>query len=135
MYSSLRLSGAQYGIKFGQVSLLSNSRMALEAGEFARDHDKFDLFHEKIFCSYFTKTNDIGSMDVIMETAGDVGLSSAELQQALNEKRYLQRLENVTQKAHKNGINSAPTFIIEDKFTITGAQPIDVFREILGKIQ
>ncbi len=135
MYKNLRLSGAQFGITFAQVRLLSNSRTALEAGEFARDHGKFDLFHEQVFQSYFTENRDIGNLDVIMEIAKDCGLNSDELKQALRGKKYLPRLKKISLEAHKNNINSAPTFIIENKLAIIGAQPTEVFRDALKKFQ
>jgi len=135
MYDGLQVSGAQYGIEFGRVKILSNSRMVLEAGEFARDHGRFELFHEEAFRSYFTDIKNIGSMDVIMEIAENVGLDSAALQQALNKKQYLSRLEDVTLQAGRNGINSAPVFIIENETVITGAQPVEVFRKVLGEVQ
>ena len=55
MYINLRRSGARFGITFSDVTVLSNSRMSLEAGEFARDHGMFDKFHEQIFYQYFTE--------------------------------------------------------------------------------
>jgi predicted DsbA family dithiol-disulfide isomerase len=135
MYDGLQVSGAQYGIEFGRVKILSNSRMVLEAGEFARDHGKFELFHEEAFRSYFTDVKNIGNIDVIMEIAENSGLDSAELQQSLDKEQYLSRLKDVTLQARRNGINSAPAFIIENETVITGAQPVDVFRDVLSRIQ
>lgn len=135
MYRNLRQTGIQFGIIFGNVTLLSNSRLSLEAAEYARDMGKYDQFHEGLFRCYFTETQDIGRMDVIIELAGNIGLDTVELQRALRRKRYTSRLEKVAQEAHQNGINSAPTFIIEGKYAIVGAQPIQVFRDTLKKIR
>jgi predicted DsbA family dithiol-disulfide isomerase len=134
MYCNLRERGAPLGITFGRVTLLSNSRSALESSEFARDSGKYDGFHENLFRSYFTEMQDIGQMDVIMQLAGKAGLDSVALQSALQEKRYAARLDNVVQEAHQNRVNSVPTFIIEGKHIIVGAQPIEVFRDTLKKV-
>ena len=37
-------------------------------------------------------------------------------------------------KYHGMGITSVPTFIIKDKFTITGGQPVETFVEMLNEI-
>jgi len=37
--------GRTMGVRFGPQLLMSNSRMALEAGEFARVHNKFEEYH------------------------------------------------------------------------------------------
>ena len=135
LYRNLRRSGAPFGIAFGDVTILSNSRNALEAGEFARDQGKYELFHEALFHAYFTETKDIGRMDVITGLAEKSGLDAAEMQAALKEKQYLPRLEQVTREARQNGINSAPTFLIDGRHAVVGAQPIEVFRETLQKIR
>ena len=134
LYENLRRSGARFDIIFSDVTLLSNSRMSLEAGEFARDHGMFERFHEQIFYTYFTETKNIGNIETIMEAAENTGLDSHEMQQALNNRKYLPRLEQSAMDARNNNITSVPTFIIEDKHIITGAQPVEVFRDALKNL-
>ncbi|MDY6835165.1 MAG: hypothetical protein SVY53_10245, partial [Chloroflexota bacterium] len=64
MLQKLRNMGTPFGITFSQMSLLPNSRMAIEASEFARDNDRFDEFHEEVFRSFFAHGRDIGDIDV-----------------------------------------------------------------------
>ena len=134
MYRGLRKSGERFGIQFGNVQLLSNARMSLAAGEFARDCGRFDAYHEAIFKSYFTQARDIGAWGAVQEAAEAAGLDTAELKKALDDGRYLQRLSAVTEEAHQSGINSAPTFIIDKQYAIVGAQPFETFRDALVRI-
>ncbi len=134
MYRNLRKSGERFGIQFGTVQLLSNARMSLAAGEFARDCGRFDSYHEAIFNSYFTQARDIGDWKAVREAAESAGLDTAELKKALDDGRYLQRLSAVTEAAHQSGINSAPTFIINEQFAIVGAQPLETFRDALVRV-
>ncbi|MCP4715756.1 MAG: thioredoxin domain-containing protein [Deltaproteobacteria bacterium] len=131
MYRNLRLSGKRFGIEFGQVTLLSNSRLSLEVGEFARDAGKYDEMHEALFRSYFTQVQDIGNRDVVFALAGEIGLDCDGLEAALEEKRYAERLERVAGEARQHGITAAPTFVIAEKHVIVGAQPLEQFREVL----
>jgi predicted DsbA family dithiol-disulfide isomerase len=131
MYRNLRKSGERFGIKFGNVRLLSNAGMSLAAGEFARDCGGFEAYHEAIFNIYFTQARDIGSWEAVREAAEAAGLDTAELKKALDAGRYRQRLAAVTGEAHRRGINSAPTFIINNTYAIVGAQPVGVFRDAL----
>jgi len=134
MYRNLRKSGDRFGIKFGNVQLLSNARMSLAAGEFARDCGKFEAYHEAIFHSYFTRARDIGAWEVVREAAETAGFDTAELKKALDDGRYLHRLSAATDEAHRNNINSAPTFIINNQYAIVGAQPVETFRDTLIRI-
>jgi predicted DsbA family dithiol-disulfide isomerase len=134
MYQDLRRSGAQYGITFGDVKLLSNSRLSLEAGEYARDHGRFHAFHEEIFRAYFTGVKDIGRIEVILEAACSAGLDTEALATALREGRYRARLREAQEESERYGVTGVPAFIVEDKYKIVGAQPLEVFREVLENL-
>lgn len=130
-FERLNGRGKEMGIKFGPQTRLSNSRMAMEAGEFARDHDKYDSFHEAMFKAFFTDCKDIGNRNVILDVAHESGLDTNKLITAIESGIYRSRLEETTRKARENFINAAPTFIIEGYGTLTGAQPMETFRTIM----
>ncbi len=134
-YESLSRAGAPYGIAFNEISLVSKSRLALEATEYARDKGHFDSFHGRVFHAYFVETRDIGNLDVILELADQDGLNPNDLNLALQEKRYAERLEKAKQEGRLYGVTAVPTFIFNGEHKIVGAQPIDVFREKLRMIQ
>jgi len=131
LYSNLRASAAPLGIAFGDVRLLSNSHKALEAGEYARDQGRFDAFHHAVFRSYFTDVQDIGSPEVLQDVAASAGLDAAGLQKALDDGRYLPRLQAASREADAYGFSGVPAFVIAQRYTIVGAQPLEVFRRVL----
>jgi predicted DsbA family dithiol-disulfide isomerase len=135
MYENLRRTGSQYRIAFGNVTLLSNSRLAMEASEFAREQGKYDLFSEKVFHAYFTEALDIGRKDVVMEVAAAAGLDVEALQEALLERRYAQRLRESYEEGQRYNITGVPAFIINGKYKIVGAQPLEVFRDTLAHMR
>jgi len=134
MYDNIRKRGDEFGIKFGPRLLLSNSRMSLEASEYARDMGKYELFHEQMFYTYFTESKDIGSLEVLSESARVCGLDTDELLQALKERRYAHRLEESRMEAEKIHLTGVPTFIINGRTKVVGAQQIAVFRDLIRKI-
>jgi predicted DsbA family dithiol-disulfide isomerase len=133
-YEQLRARGREAGVVFGGRALLSNSRLALAASEFARDQGKFESFHENIFRAYFTYGRDIGSGEIIAAIAGESGLDAAEMMKAVEDGRYAPRLADVRKEGRLIDLTGVPTFMIETKYKIVGAQPIGVFREFLNKI-
>ncbi len=130
-YENLRRLGAPYNIAFGTVTVLSNSRTALEASEYARDQGKYDIFSEKVFHAYFTEAQDIGRYEVIRELAGAVGLDIKELHDALRQGRYAQRLKTAQEEGRRYHVAGVPTFVINDQEVIVGAQPLAVFQETM----
>ncbi len=134
MMDHLRTMGAPFGITFVDRPLLSNSRLALQAAEFAREHALFDPFHAALFAAYFSHGMDIGNIDVLALIAKDAGLDAEAMKQALQGGKYLPRLEAVKEEAAVRGVTGVPTFFIRDKKSVVGAQPLDVFRKVLRSV-
>ncbi len=134
-FQQLDERGKKLGVRFGPQPLMSNSRMAMQGGEFAKDHGKYDAFHEAVFRAFFTECRDIGDRSVILELAAKVGLDAVALDAALERSTYLPRLQAATRMAKANGFTAAPTFVIEGYGAISGAQPTDSFREILRSLK
>jgi predicted DsbA family dithiol-disulfide isomerase len=134
MYDHLRQRGKEFGIVFGNRTLLSNSRLALEASEYARDMGKYEIFHETMLRYYFTEAHDIGNIGVITRVAVNCGLDAGDMMNAISEKRYRQRLTVARQEGGKINLTGVPTFIINGKHKIVGAQPVDVFADLFEKL-
>ena len=133
-YEQLRVRGKEAGVVFGIHTILSNSRLALMASEYARDQGRYDAFHESMFHAYFTEGLDIGNLKVIAEVAKKSGLDEKEMLSAVRDGRYASRLNEARKEGELLGLTGIPLFIIENKYQITGAQPIETFRSFLDKI-
>ncbi len=135
LYARLREMGAPYNKVFADVQVLPNSNEILQAGEYALEHGRFEQFNEDVFKAYFTDLQDIGARSVILDVAAQCGLDAENLARALDEDRYGARLRAVTEEARSRGINSAPTFIIDNKYVIAGMQSLEQFRQLFQKVQ
>ncbi len=134
-YNQLRTRGKEVGVVFGDVTLLSNSRFALMASEYARDAGHYDSFHEKMFHAYFTEGLDIGNQSIIADVARKSGLDEKETHNAVRDGRYASRLNEARKEGQLIGLTGVPLFIIEKKYQIVGAQPIETFCNLLNKIK
>ena len=134
MLNNLNRSGSLYGISFANLELMPNSHNALEAAEYAREHGKLKEYHSLLMEAYFTKLKNIGDLEVLGELGKSLGLNKDELITTIKNKTYETSLNNSAKDAHSMGINSTPTFIINNKYSIVGAQPIEEFRKLLDTI-
>ncbi|MBU3145902.1 DsbA family protein [Clostridium sp. CF012] len=135
MLNGLNHSGSLYGINFGKLERMPNSHNALEAAEFAKAHGKSKEYHSSLMDEYFRDLKDIGNLEVLGDLGKNLGLNKEELINAVKNRAYETTLNNSNKDAHSMGINSTPTFVINDKYSIVGAQPIEAFRTILDKIK
>jgi predicted DsbA family dithiol-disulfide isomerase len=112
---------------------ISNSRLALEAAEYAREQGRFDDFHRAVFDAYFAEGRDIGKLDELRAIARQVGLDDEALAAALAERRYAQRVDADVTLAARIGISAVPAFIIGNR-AILGAQPYQVFEQAMEQL-
>jgi len=96
---------------------------------------KFESFHETMFKSYFTEAYDIGDIDVVKSVVTEIGLDVDNMMKAISGNRYSTRLSEARQEAEKINLTGVPTFIINEKYKIVGAQPVSVFKEVFDKLE
>ena len=135
MFENIRQRGQRYSMVFNDRDRSSNSHLALLAGEFARDMDRFEEFHENVFRAFFTDLKDIGQLDVLLEIASNSGLNPEKLKPALSEGHHLDRLDTAATEARRLGIQSIPAFTFENDEIIVGALPPEIFRKALESIR
>lgn len=87
-----------------------------------------------MFRFYFTEAYDIGSIGVITSVATESGLDAGGMMNAISEKRYRPRLTQARQEGEKINLTGVPTFIVNEKHKIVGAQPVEVFKEVFSKV-
>lgn len=133
-YAQLQSRGRELGIVFQKHTLLSNSRLALLASEYARDRGRHDVFHENMFQAYLSRARDIGRPEVIGTVAAESGLDAEETLAAAGDGRYASRLAQAAGEGRLLGLTGIPLFIVNNAYRITGAQPLEVFRDLLDRL-
>ena len=113
-----------------------NTKKALLAMEFARDHGKEAAFMPAVFNAYFGSGLDIGNEEVILALAEAVGLDGEKLKKAWNEGTYLERLRQNEKESLMAEVEVVPTLVLDGKkvlaatTTMTFAEYAEKFRQI-----
>jgi len=132
MFNQFNRSGKPYDIYFNKLEYIYNSRAALEVSEFARDKGVYDQVHNLIFSAYFHDGKNIGDPEVLYDITDKVGLNREETAEIIKKKTYGNRLVAAMEEGREHGISAVPTFIFSDNQTLTGAQPLEMFKRILA---
>jgi predicted DsbA family dithiol-disulfide isomerase len=132
MWARIAALGETVGLEMQSPEYLANSRLALQAAEFARERGKAEIFEERVFQAYFKENLNIGIQGVIAELATEVGLDRDELTLALEANHYESRLRDNALAARERGVDGVPTFFVGD-YPLVGAQSEQVMRQILQR--
>jgi predicted DsbA family dithiol-disulfide isomerase len=122
----------ELGLRFEPPQLLSNSRRAVEAAEFAREAGVHGAFHRAVLTAYFADSEDIAEVEVLRRAADSVGLDADSLDQALAGGVYAGRRKAAEEEARRLRITGVPTFFIGSRPPVIGAQPFEYFRSLLA---
>jgi predicted DsbA family dithiol-disulfide isomerase len=82
----------------------------------------------------FEDGRDIGSVEVLLEIAKEVGIAAKGLADQLLAKEGLEQVEDDLEFARQVGITGVPFFIINDKYALTGAQPSSTILQALEQV-
>jgi predicted DsbA family dithiol-disulfide isomerase len=134
MYERLQKIADDNGYPLVKLDTLPNSRRALEASEYARIHGKHEKFHRVVFRKLYGEGQDISKWEVLSSAAKEVGLDADEMQVETEAGNYREVLDTQLEKAYAVGIAAVPTYIINDKYRIEGAQSFEVFKQVLTKL-
>jgi len=120
------------GFSMRPPTVLTNSRAALAATEFARESGRDEALEERIYRAYFSEGLNIGDPAVVTRLATEAGLDSGEVADAIKSPKYELRLKNNALAANQRGVNGVPTFFIGE-YPLVGAQSPDAMRSILKR--
>jgi predicted DsbA family dithiol-disulfide isomerase len=120
------------GFEIKPPRVLTNSRAALAATEFARDSGRDEPLEERIYKAYFNEGANIGDAEVVKRLAVDAGLDADEVADAIKSPKYEMRLKNNALAANNRGVSGVPTFFIGE-YPLVGAQSLDAMRAILRR--
>ncbi|MFC5790276.1 DsbA family oxidoreductase [Agromyces tardus] len=107
---------------------------AHELLHFAKEHGRQLELSERLFRAYFSEGRHLGRVDELVSLAAEVGLDADAAREALESGRYGAAVQADIAQAGAYGINGVPFFVFEGKYGVSGAQPAEVFSQVLTQV-
>lgn len=123
------------GLTMKRRDVIINSRRALAAAEFARDKGKFDEMHRTLLKAHWEGTGRLEDVDDLVRIGEEVGLDADGLRTAIEDGRYEATIDEYRADAEGAGINAIPAHIFGRRYLVMGAQPYDVFKQVLDRLR
>lgn len=123
-----------HNLGFKSPDRIYNTRLAHEATEYARQHGRVNEFHRLVFHKVYAEGQDIGKWEVLCSAAGEAGLDAADMQSVVEGGKYTAQVAEQVRWAQEIGVTGVPTYVINDRYAIVGAQPYQTFKKALAQI-
>lgn len=102
--------------------------------EYAKDFGKQTELKMRLTGSFFSERKDVSKRDILKQALLDVGLNSEEGLAKLDNEAARNEVRTKQNYWKSLGVNSVPTIVFNRKSAVTGAQPVDVFKQVLTEL-
>ncbi|WP_027064708.1 DsbA family oxidoreductase [Maribacter sp. Hel_I_7] len=128
--------GEELGFKFDYFDdmRMSNTFDAHVLLEYAKDFGKQTELKLRLMTSFFGERKDVSDREVLKQALLEVGLNAEEALSKLDNEEARYEVRNKQGQWKNMGVNSVPTIVFNMKSAITGAQPVDSFKQVLSEL-
>src|SRR5690625_3772918 len=89
---------------------------------------------ERIFKAHLTDTEPICELHILAKPTAEIGLNVDAVLEFLQTKKYTRAVREDQELAVQIGVEGVPFYVFNEKYAVSGAQPPDVFAEVLAKV-
>lgn len=133
---AIRARGEEVGFRFnmdrrGRIyNTFDAHRLLAWAGEEGRQRE----LQHGLFSAYFTQGENPGDHALLTRLAGEAGLDPARAAEILASNAYAAETREAEKFYLEQGIRSVPAVIINDRYLVSGGQPVEVFEQALRQV-
>jgi predicted DsbA family dithiol-disulfide isomerase len=99
----------------------------------AAAHGQQDAAKERLMRAYFAEGAPIGDAETLVRLVAEVGLAEDEARTVLASGDYEDDVRADEQRARMFGIRGVPFFAFDETYGVSGAQPAEVFAQVLER--
>ena len=102
--------------------------------QYAEEQGKGTEFFKRFYAAHFTEGEIISDTDSIVRMSEEVGLDGGAVRDIVENGKNTDKVEQDIAQAQKLGVQGVPFFLVNDKYSISGAQPVELFQQALNQI-
>ena len=112
----------------------ANTLAAHRLVKWAETKNKDAELTEQLMHQYFVEAKNVGSHDILLNIVESIGLPHDEAKQVLESDQFMAQVQFDIAEAGQIGVQGVPFFVVNRKYALSGAQPLDAFVEALEQI-
>lgn len=112
----------------------ANTLAAHRLVKWAETKNKDAELTEQLMHQYFVEAKNVGHHDILLTIVESIGLPLDEAKQVLESDQFMAQVQVDIAEAGQIGVQGVPFFVVNRKYALSGAQPLDAFVEALEQI-
>lgn len=88
---------------------------------------------QALLAAYFEQERNVADVDTLVELAGSVGLDQTRARQIVEGNEFAEEVEADVRQAAALGATGVPFFVVDQKYGISGAQPVEFFSQVIER--
>ncbi|RZK47093.1 MAG: DsbA family oxidoreductase [Hymenobacter sp.] len=112
----------------------ANTFLAHQLIHFGAHHGRQDATKERLMAAYYLEGQNLNDLGTLVRLGAEVGLDADAARQALLAGTHANEVRRDEYEAQQIGVRGVPFFVFNDKYAVSGAQPSEVFAEVLEKV-
>jgi predicted DsbA family dithiol-disulfide isomerase len=135
MNDAMAAMAKEVGLEYNfDQAIINNTMDAHRLLHFSKTKGLQSELKERLFRAYYTEGKNIGDLDTLISLGQEVGLVGEDIQNTLQSDAYQQEVALDQYEAQQVGARGVPFFVFDDKYAVSGAQPSEVFSQVLAKV-
>src|SRR5699024_2805588 len=113
---------------------IANTLKGHSAFQYAKENGKGTEFFKRFYAAHFTDGEVLSDADTIVRISEEIGLNGEEVRGVVENDKNTDKIEQDIDQAQQLGVQGVPFFLVNDKYSISGAQLVELFQQALHQI-
>lgn len=135
MLSQVTEQAKQSGVQIDyDIAKLTSTYAAHRIFQYAKTEGKGTEFFKRYYAAHFSEGEVLSDRETIVRLAEEVGLDGEAVNKILDTEEYSEQVNQDVAESQAIGVQGVPFFVFNNKYAVSGAQPVDVFKQVLDKV-
>ena len=117
------------------IMKLTDTFPAHRVFQYANEEGKGIEYFNKLYEAFFLNGELISDATVLTRIASEIGINPDRVQEIMdNDKEYDKEVVMDIYEAQQVGVQGVPFFVFNNKYAVSGAQPVESFEQVLTQV-
>lgn len=116
------------------IAKIANTFDGHRAFQYAKEQGRGTDFFKRFYSAHFTEGEVLSDTDTIVRISEEIGLDGDAVRSVVENEENTDKIQQDISQAQQLGVQGVPFFLVNDKYSISGAQPVELFQQALNQI-